>query len=205
MAREEEVEAPTGADDFDTMAWCYDLAPVPTHPKRLAPRLRGVQGVILDLGGGTGKYTMKMTDPERHRAVIVDPSRKMLAKGRRKGRQAGFIQAMGEALPLPDKSVAAVVATEAFHHFGDTQKRIVQETVRVLRDDGMLLIEEPDPSRLFGRIMSWGERTQGMSSVFHPPARLVAMVEPYFRHVETTRTGWFTYRLEAVGPRNQRH
>ena len=191
---------PSGADDFDSVAWCYDRVPVPTHPKHLAPRMKQVQGPIVDLGGGTGKYTMRILSEGHKPTIVVDPARKMLAKGRRKGRDIGFIQAMGESLPIPDSSVAGVVITEAFHHFGRSQPQVVKEIARILRSDGLLLIEEPDPGRFFGRLMAWGERLQGMSSVFHRPAGLVAMLEPCFGSVTVHRTGWFTYAVECRNP-----
>ncbi len=188
------------ADDFDRLAWLYDWIPVPTHPPRLAPRLRGIHGPVLDLGGGTGRFSARMFDPDKARILVADPAAKMLAKTRRKGRRVEGIRCIGEALPLGDASLAAVVITEAFHHFAHGQQDILRETARVLRQDGLLLIEEPDPSRFMGRLMRWGERRQGMNSVFRSPPELVRMLEPHFGSITTARTGWFTYLVEGRDP-----
>lgn len=189
------------ADDFDPVAWCYDCVPVPTHPRRLAPRLDGIEGDVVDLGGGTGRFSVRAFDPDKQRILVVDPAHKMLQKSRRKHRPVHAVQAVGEMLPLPDRSIAAVLVTEAFHHFAEGQKLVLHEVVRVLKDDGMLLIEEPDPSRFIGRIMAFGERVQKMTSVFHPPGGLAAMLAVHFESVTTKRTGWFTYLAEAKRPR----
>lgn len=188
------------ADDFDSMAWCYDWLPVPTHPQRLAPRVAGLRGNVLDLGGGTGRFSVRIFDPAKQRVIVVDPARKMIQKGRKKKRSLEGVQAMGEKLPFPDSCFAGIVMTEALHHFVPGQQEVVEEAGRVLASDGVLLIEEPDPTRTIGRFMQWGERKQGMSSVFFSPKELVGMLERSFGSVETKRTGWFTYLAEARVP-----
>jgi ubiquinone/menaquinone biosynthesis C-methylase UbiE len=198
---ESDLEAPTGADDFDSVAWCYDWTPIPTHPRRLHPHLQSLKGPIIDLGGGTGKYTTRMLAAEDQHAIIVDPSRKMLAKGYAKGRRASYIQAMGQRLPFGDESITAAISTEAFHHLGQDQDLVLKEVSRVLREDGAFFIEEPDPSRFIGRIMAWGEKVQGMNSVFWTPSQLAKLLEQHFEKVVTTRTGWFTYLAIARVPR----
>lgn len=188
------------SDDFDSVAWCYDRMPVPTHPRRLAPRFAGLQGNVLDLGGGTGRFTVRIFDPRTMRIVVVDPARKMLQKGRKKKRPVDGVQGVGQRLPFADASFAGVVMTEAFHHFTPHQSGVLEEVARVLADDGLLVIEEPDPTRIIGRLMYWGERLQGMSSVFYPPEKLVALLKRSFGTVETETTGWFTYLAQAKDP-----
>lgn len=187
-------------DDFDAMAWCYDWVWVPTHPRRLAPLVAGVAGPVLDLGGGTGRFSARIFDASRQRVLVVDPAARMLQRARRKRRPVSPVQGSGVALPLPDASLGAVVATEAFHHFGADQAAVVAEVARVLRPDGRFVVEEPDPSRGAGRLMAWLERRHGMSSAFLPPAALKAMLAPRFWAVTHRRTGRLTYAVVAERP-----
>jgi ubiquinone/menaquinone biosynthesis C-methylase UbiE len=182
-------------DDFDGVARYYDLVPVPTHPRRLRRALSGTAGWLLDLGGGTGKFTVRMMDPARHRAIVIDPARRMLEKGVRKGRPFAAVQGRGERLPLRDATMGVVVITEAFHHFGDAQEAVLAEVARVLRAGGRIVVEEPDPSRLLGRLFVRGERWEGMSSVFRTPRELKRMVAPWFEDVHYGRSGFLTYIL----------
>lgn len=186
--------------DFDIVSRVYDVLPIPTHPEPIRERL-DTQGPFVDLGGGTGRLTQALHG-EQAGSIVADASRGMLAKAKRRG--LGTVQATGQALPFPDASLGAVTITEAFHHFAPHQDAVMGEIQRVLREDGVLLIEEIDPTRWSGRILEFGEHLIGFQSVFLESPELEAKAKPRFASTSTTRTGRFTYLLEARGPRESR-
>lgn len=185
---------------FDRIARVYDLLPIPTHPQVLRDVTADVEGPGLDLGGGTGRFTEAM-HPERSPRLLADPSPGMLERARRTGRRVAPLRADGARLPLADDAIGAVTVTEAFHHFAPHQAAIVDEIARVLRPDGVLVVEEIDPDRLLGRLIELGENlVLRFGSRFLEPAELASLVEPRFARVRTERTGSFSYLLEAREP-----
>jgi ubiquinone/menaquinone biosynthesis C-methylase UbiE len=88
---------------------------------------------ILDLGCGTGRYSVALAEHFDARVIALDPSEKMLAEARRKAiDQVGYVRACGESLPLAQGSVDMVFISMVFHHFDDAV-RAVRECHRVLR------------------------------------------------------------------------
>jgi SAM-dependent methyltransferase len=101
---------------------------------------------VLDVGAGTGKLTRLLT--QRYRRVIaVEPLDGMRAILERVVPAAESHAGSAEAIPLPDASVDAVFAGQAFHWFANDAA--VQEIARVLRPGGVLALvwNEPDHDR----------------------------------------------------------
>lgn len=117
--------------DYPLAAIRWALEPIP------APSGRPVR--ILDLGAGTGKLTAQVTSITvgrgRPDVVAIEPDRQMLAEFRRT--LPGIMAAVGraEAIPLPDRSVDAVVAGQAAHWFKPDQA--LPEIARVLTCGGV--------------------------------------------------------------------
>lgn len=108
---------------------CDDLAAL------LAPTS---QGRYLDVGCGTGNYTIELA--RRGGAWDgADPSSVMLAQARRRAPAIGWHQAVAHDLPFGDATFAGVVCTNAIHYFGDLE-RAFREIRRVLRAGGRLVI-----------------------------------------------------------------
>lgn len=186
--------------DFDRVSSIYDLLPIPTHPEVLRDRVAGVEGPFVDLGGGTGRFTVEIHRPTAF-PIVLDPSEGMLGKAHRTGRPVRPVQGIGQTMPFEDDALGAITVTEAFHHFAPEQPGVVAEAARVLRDDGVLLIEEIDPTRLLGRAIELGEHLIGFDSVFLAPAELERIASEAFGEVAVERTGSFTYLVEARRPR----
>ncbi|MEX2549108.1 MAG: class I SAM-dependent methyltransferase [Nitriliruptoraceae bacterium] len=146
-------------------ATLYDPVMHPLEEGRLgrqrAALLAGVSGHVLDLGAGTGASLPHMPrDVERVTAIEPEPA--MAARLRARAAAAPMavevIEAPGEALPLADHAVDAVLATLVLCTVADPE-RTIAEIHRVLRPDGRLLVLEhvaaPDRStrrRLQGAI-----------------------------------------------------
>jgi demethylmenaquinone methyltransferase/2-methoxy-6-polyprenyl-1,4-benzoquinol methylase len=186
-------------NDFDHLARIYDLLPIPTDPRPIAEALAGVDGPAIDLGGGTGRFTVRL-HPDRSPRVIVDRSRGMLAQAVETQRPVSAVLGDGAALPVADASVGAVTVTEAFHHFTGSEDAILAEVGRVLAPDGVLAIHEIDPGRLLGRAIELGEALVGFGSTFRTPEALEALLLDRFGTVEIDRTGSFTYLATSRGP-----
>lgn len=90
---------------------------------------------VLDLGAGTGKLTRALVG-RVERIHAVDPSPNMLAQLAAVVPEASTAVGTAEAIPLPDHSVDAVLAAQAWHWVDPA--RAVPEVRRVLRPGGEL-------------------------------------------------------------------
>lgn len=117
----------------------------PTYPEAAVAWLlpAGAEQVV-DLGAGTGKLTSVLLGLGVQVAA-VEPDAAMLAVLRRDCPEARAYEAGAEALPLPDASVDAMTAGQAWHWF--PHEATVAEVRRVLRPGGWLglIWNGPDP------------------------------------------------------------
>ena len=82
---------------------------------RIAAQLHAALGdaaLVLDVGAGTGSY-----EPRDRRVVAVEPSPAMIAQ--RPADAAPVVRAVGGALPFPDATFDAAMATLTIHHWPD--------------------------------------------------------------------------------------
>jgi len=102
----------------------------------LARELGLTQGrKVLDLAAGTGKFTALLV-PTGADVVAVEPVREMGDELRASVEGVEVLEGTAEAIPLPDASVDAVTAAQAFHWF-DAEAALT-EIARVLRPGGGL-------------------------------------------------------------------
>lgn len=91
---------------------------------------------VLDLGAGTGKLT-RLLVPTGARITAVEPVAAMRAALVRScPDDVNVLDGTAEAIPLPDRSLDAVVVAQAFHWF--EADAALREIARVLRDAGAL-------------------------------------------------------------------
>lgn len=106
------------------------------HRSHLA---RGISGRVLDVGSGTGANLPYY--PPQAQVVGIEPDPHMLRRARaragRMGRPVELLQVGAEALPFPDASFDAAVATLVFCTIPDPD-RALAELRRVLRPGGEL-------------------------------------------------------------------
>jgi SAM-dependent methyltransferase len=98
-------------------------------------------GSILEVGCGTGLVLefLKRRFPN-HQLQGVDASATMLEQAREKGMSVS--SASADKLPFPDQSFDVVIATRFIHLFQhDEKKQIYEEFLRVLRPNGLAVVE----------------------------------------------------------------
>ena len=119
----------------------------------LAPGAR-----VLDVGAGTGKLTRGLV-ALGFEAVAVEPGGPMLEQLRLAVPEAEAHQAQAEAIPLPDESVDATFAGQAYHWFD--RSRALPELHRALRPGGGFALlwnwwDERDPlQRELGELIGY--------------------------------------------------
>jgi SAM-dependent methyltransferase len=102
---------------------------------------------VLDVGAGTGKLTRRLVGAG-FSVAAVEPGGAMLDELRLAVPEAETYEAPAEAIPLPDASIDAAFAAQAFHWFD--RERALPELRRVLRPGGGLALvwnwwDERDP------------------------------------------------------------
>jgi SAM-dependent methyltransferase len=92
---------------------------------------------VVDVGAGTGALTSTLVDLGLD-VTACEPDAGMLGELSRRLPTVEAIQGQAEALPLPDASVDAVVAAQAWHWFDRVGS--ATEFTRVLRPGGVLVL-----------------------------------------------------------------
>lgn len=122
------------ARSFGPAADSYDRLR-PTYPAEAVRwALGGAPRRVVDLGAGTGILSRVLT-VLGHEVVPVEPDAAMRARLAAAGPQLDPLEGTAERIPLPDASVDAVVAGQAYHWFDPEPAHA--EVARVLRDGGV--------------------------------------------------------------------
>ena len=129
---------------------------------------KGTVSEILDIGCGTGRYSMALAAHFNARVIAVDPSEKMLAEARKKATErVRYERASAESLPLPDASIDMVFMSMVFHHFDDPGQA-VRECRRVLRRGGTVCLRAATIDRIgtYPYVPFFGRSSPIMQNVF---------------------------------------
>lgn len=125
------------ARSFDTAAAEYERHRPEYPPAALAwvaERLElGPGKRVVDVGAGTGKLTRGLLAIGVE-VVAVEPGPSMLAELRAAVPEAEAVEGSAESIPLPDASVDAAAAGQAYHWFDP--ERAIPELHRVIRPGG---------------------------------------------------------------------
>jgi ubiquinone/menaquinone biosynthesis C-methylase UbiE len=130
-----------------------------------------VKGILLDVGGGTGRVSSAIRDLVEE-VVIADVSLGMLKQASR----AALNPVCGgsESLPFADNSFERVIMVDALHHVVNHAES-ANEMFRVLKPGGLLIIEEPD-IRTFGvKLIAIAEKLLLMRSHFLAPDEIMKL------------------------------
>jgi ubiquinone/menaquinone biosynthesis C-methylase UbiE len=137
--------------DYNEIAKVYDAARTPDRPhvEWWLARMAEAGGLgpgkrLLDLGCGTGRWTILLTERAGCEAVGVDSSQEMLKKARAKDKQGRVTWLLGDACspPVSPESFDCVLMSYALHHFDDPPAALRAAFI-ALRPGGMLLIRQP--------------------------------------------------------------
>lgn len=103
---------------------------------------------ILDLGAGTGQWSLAFAKWFGAKVLAVEPSVGMRGEGMRKTRACGaqWIGGRAEALPLTDASCHAAWLSTVIHHLSDLDAS-ARELRRVVRPGGAVLVRSAFPGR----------------------------------------------------------
>jgi ubiquinone/menaquinone biosynthesis C-methylase UbiE len=108
------------------------------------------EGLVLEIGAGTGQV-MKLVSQDfpRMRFTAVEPVEEYVRYAReRYAAENGFLEyhtGTAETLSLPEKSVKAAYSVNIWHHVPlERIQASAQAVARVLRDDGLYFILEPN-------------------------------------------------------------
>jgi arsenite methyltransferase len=96
---------------------------------------------ILDVGCGNGSTVANLIQHHRFEAVGVDPSSLLLQSGLRKNGLLPLVQAMGEALPFPDRAWDGVII-ECSLSVAEDADLVLRECFRVLATGGRLILTD---------------------------------------------------------------
>jgi len=103
---------------------------------------------VLDIGCGTGRFSVLIARQFRCAVVGIDPSPTMLAKAKAKcPNEIEWLLARAEAMPFSDNAFDVCLASQVIHHFQDKHQAFV-EMYRVLRCGGRLGIRYSSHAQL---------------------------------------------------------
>lgn len=154
--------------------------------QRLAPRCAGRD--VLEAGCGEG-YGADLISRVARRVIALDYDESAVAHVRARYPRVQVLHGNLAELPLPDRSVDAVVNFQVIEHLWD-QAGFVRECLRVLRPAGLLMVSTPnritfspgrdtpinpfhtrelDAGELTGLLVDAGFAAVSLSGVFHGP------------------------------------
>lgn len=104
--------------------------------------------LYLDIGCGTGNYTIALAD-KGFNFIGIDPSEKMLNEAKSQNQDIIWLQGTAEQIPAKDKSFDGIIATLTMHHWTGLKKAF-SEINRVLSDTGKIVIFTSTPEQMKG-------------------------------------------------------
>lgn len=170
--------------DFDRIAAQYARyrRVDPEVVRLLASRIKP-EFSVLDVGCGTGNYSIALREITGCACRGIDPSVEMLAEAKRSSDAITFEQGSAEHLTFPDESFDLVFSVDVVHHM-EAPRAYFQEAHRVLRKGGQICTVTESEPMIRKRIHShYFPETVGAELARYPPiATLRAlMAEAGFR------------------------
>lgn len=172
----------------------------------LAPIAAPAGKVVYDIGCGGGVYTRAWADLGAARVVGVDFSAPALRTAQEQTAQSHVVYKVGEATRtgLPPASADILFSRALIHHLSDIPA-FLSEAQRLLRADGLLLIQArtpadvqqpPSPTHLRGYLFELFPRLRAFESARRHHAAEIeqSMRAAGFQHVQS-RAFWETHQV----------
>ena len=155
---------------FDKIAWLYDpLVRLSSRSRTYAEKIKFVANlkksdVVLDIGGGTGLIASFISDYVK-KIIVLDPSKKMMAKS--KSNKIEKVYGTVQGMKFKDSTFDVIYCVDSFHHFtnGHKEKNFdkvfhdsIKEMLRVLKNNGVLVIIDFDTEKFRGKMMNLFEK-----------------------------------------------
>jgi ubiquinone/menaquinone biosynthesis C-methylase UbiE len=112
----------------------------------------GEYSIILDLGCGTGLYTVGLLEETGATTCGFDPVPEMVGQARNKLHGVHWFNAMGEQMPLRPDVLDCVFSSQVWHHIEDKQGT-ADECGRVLRAGGHVVIRTISHEQLHEKVV----------------------------------------------------
>jgi len=125
-------------------------------------------GVYLDIGCGTGNYTLALAD-KGIRFYGVEPSNKMLDVARSRSSDITWVEGVAGRLPFKDAHFDGAIATLTIHHWKDLHKGF-GELYRVLKSNTRLVIFTATPEQMQGYWLNYYFPAMMESSIRQMPS-----------------------------------
>lgn len=125
-----------------------DLAEWKKAVSRFAPKCGGR---LLDLGAGTGVFSIALANWFEIDVVAVEPSNGMLENARRFRAHENVDYRAGDAQRIPTSSGTFDIAwlSTVIHHFDDLSE-VSKELARILKPEGLVMVRSGFPERAEG-------------------------------------------------------
>ena len=107
-----------------------------------------ISGLYLDIGCGTGNYTIEL-QKNGGRFIGVDPSKRMLVVAASRTNKIDWILGSCEKTGLTSDSIDGTVASLTIHHWKNLVSGF-QEMSRILRKEGIMVIFTSSPEQMKG-------------------------------------------------------
>ena len=125
------------AIDYDKGRKGEDIEFWATETERIA--FLNLNSLILDLGCGTGIYSLGIMEKTSATICGLDPAVGMLEQARLKSRNIHWINAVGEKIPFRSGLFDCVFSSQVWHHLPDKQGT-ANECGRILGQDNTVVI-----------------------------------------------------------------
>ena len=133
---------------------------------------------ILDIGCGTGKLAVCLSEETGCEVIGIDPARANVEKARLKSSSVTFMVQSAEEMTFEDKTFDFAVSLKALHEIPNPQEAL-RESKRVLKEGGWLFIID-----WVGGVPRTS--SHGHAKKYFTPARLKAMLsEAGFVNIST--------------------
>lgn len=161
----------------------------------------GTDGVILDLGCGTGQHAEQFDEV---RYLGLDLSATYLAAAKANHPRRLWCQADATQLPFRTQSIHTIMICGLLHHLDDaTVSRTLSEASRVLADGGCLVVWEDVPTEKLWNLPGMLAHRFDLGNYIRPGNGYRALLEQSFQVVSERkmRSGFMDYAVFVCKPR----